>query len=236
MPRPSSRTAPPRTAAPARKGGASRTTKKREAPPAGARQLPQQERSRKRYDTIVEAAAHLFAEEPFPSVTMDAIAQRAGTPIGSVYQFFADKRAVFAAVMARSNARAREAFEGVASAAAAGARLPFPLVLDAAIDGFAALQASDPAIRAANKNLTFLGELVAEDEALQRELAARTAELLALYFPAAESRLRKLVATTVVDLVTSFLVLADRREGALGRRQLEECKLIVRLYVEARLG
>jgi len=185
---------------------------------------------------MVGAAAQLLAEGPVPAVTMDAIGQRAGTPIGSVYQFFADKRAVFAAVMARSNARAREAFEGVAAAAATGARLPFPLVLDAAIDGFAALQASDPAIRAANKTLTFPGERVADDEALQRELAARTAELLGLYFPEAETRLRKLVATTVVDLVTSFLVLADRRDDALGKRQIEECKLIVRLYVETRLA
>ncbi len=235
MPRPSSRTDRHKITKIAPKKRASGAAKKSEAPP-GARQLPQQERSRKRYDAIVEAAAQLFAEEPFPGVTMDAIAHRAGTPIGSVYQFFADKRAVFAAVMARSNARAREAFEGVASAAAAGARLPFPLVLEAAIDGFAALQASDPSIRAANKNVTFLGELVAEDEALQRELAARTAELLALYFPSAEAKLRRLVATMVIDLVTSFLVLADRREGALGKRQVEECKLIVRLYVEARLG
>lgn len=207
-----------------------------------ARQLPQQERSRRRYDQIVQAAAELFASESFPAVTMDAIAHRAGTPIGSVYQFFEDKRAVFAAVMARSNARAREAFEGVAHLArasiAGGKRpaLPFRAVLEAAIDGFAQLQESDPAIRAANRNLTFLGELVAEDEALQRELAERTSELFAAYFPDTDARTRKLVASTVVQLVTSFLVMADRQSDAQGRRQLDECKLIVRLYVEARLG
>ncbi len=198
-------------------------------------------------ESIVSAAAELFALQSFPEVTMDAIAQRAGTPIGSVYQYFEDKRAVFAAVMARSNERAREAFEGVAHLAranlssAGGQRpaLPFRAVLEAAIDGFAQLQDDDPAIRAANKNLTFLGELVEEDEALQRELAEHTSELFASYFPDAEVRMRKLVATTVVQLVTTFLVLADRQHGTRkteGRRQLEECKLIVRLYVESRLG
>jgi AcrR family transcriptional regulator len=194
----------------------------------------------------VQAAAELFASQTFPEVTMDAIAQRAGTPIGSVYQYFEDKRALFAAVMARSNERARQAFESVAHLARASIvggkkpALPFRAVLEAAIDGFAQLQESDPAIRAANKNLTFLGELVEEDEALQRELSEHTSELFASYFPDADARTRKLVATTVVQLVTTFLVLADRleddRRQAEGKRQLEECKLIVRLYVESRLG
>ncbi|MFN7701441.1 MAG: TetR/AcrR family transcriptional regulator [Deltaproteobacteria bacterium] len=206
-----------------------------------ARQEPRQERSRKRLEAIVEAAAELFAAQSFPEVTMDAIAQRAGTPIGSVYQYFEDKRAVFAAVMARSNARAREAFEGVAHLARASiagrARpaLPLRAVLDAAVDGFAQLQETEPSIRAANRNLTFLGELVAEDEALQRELAARTAELFASYFPSANARTRRLVASTVVQLVTSFLIVSDRQDRE-GREPLEECKLLVRLYVEARLG
>ena len=193
----------------------------------------------------MQAAAELFASQSFPEVTMDAIAQRAGTPIGSVYQYFEDKRAVFAAVMARSNERAREAFESVAHLARAsivgGKRpaLPFRAVLEAAIDGFAQLQDGDPAIRAANRNVTFLGELVAEDEALQRELSEHTSELFASYFPDADARTRKLVATTVVQLVTTFLVLADRLDESRkseGKKQLEECKLIVRLYVESRLG
>lgn len=241
-----------RSKAPSKKRAAARGTRRaREAPDEAsfARQAPQQERSRRRFDSIVQAAAELFAAHSFPEVTMDAIAQRAGTPIGSVYQYFEDKRAVFAAVMARSNARAREAFEGVAHLAEAsivgGARpaLPFRAVLDAAIDGFLHLQESEPSIRAANRNLTFLGELVAEDEALQRELSARTAELFARYFPGAEARTRKLVAATVVQLVTSFLIVADRQDPREGHKhggglekQLEECKLIVRLYVEARLG
>jgi AcrR family transcriptional regulator len=223
--------------------GAVRSRRPREAPDEAsfARQAPQQERSRRRLESIVEAAAELFAEQSFPEVTMDAIAQRAGTPIGSVYQYFEDKRAVFAAVMARSNARAREAFEGVAQLARASIvgvepALPFGAVLEAAIDGFLHLQKREPSFRAANRNLTFLGELVAEDEALQRELAARTAELFASYFPGADARTRKLVAATVVQLVTSFLIVADRQDPREGQRQLEECKLIVRLYVEARLG
>lgn len=229
-----------RRAAPEARGATAR--KKRATDPATfARQVPQQERSRRRLEAIVQAAAELFAAESFPEVTMDAIAQRAGTPIGSVYQYFEDKRAVFAAVMARSNVRAREAFESVAHLAAASIvgggppALPFRAVLEAAIDGFAHLQSVDPAIRAANRNLTFLGELVAEDEALQRELADRTAELFAAYFPAADGKTRALVARTVVQLVTSFLVMADRDESQ-GKKGLEECKLLARLYVEARLG
>jgi AcrR family transcriptional regulator len=215
-----------------------RAPRKREtSPPPGTRHVPKQERSRRRLEAIVEAAAQLFAEADFPVVTVEAIAQRAGTPIGSVYQFFEDKRAIFAAVMARSNQRAREVLDVVLRQAEAGvSSVPLPVLLEAVIDAYVLLQRSDPAIRAANRNLTYLGELVAEEEALQRQLSARTATLLGAYYPRSERRIRRLVATTVVDVVTSLLVLADRRHTPTARKQLEECKTMVRLYVEARLG
>lgn len=231
-----------RTPSPARAG---RPPAKRERPHARdasapelaktVRHAPKQERSRKRLDAIVEAAAELFAEVTFPEVTMDAIAQRAGTPIGSVYQFFDDKRAVFAAVMARSNDRARQAFGAIAELVRSE-DLPLDFVLDTAIDAYVALQTSEPSIRAANLNFGYLGDLVAEDEALSRELATRTAQLVTRYYPKADARTRKRVATTLVDLVMSFLVIATRRGGAEARSQVAECKALARLYVRSKLG
>lgn len=199
-----------------------------------APRAPQQERSRRRRDAIVEAAAELFAEELFPGVTMEAIAKRASAPIGSVYQFFADKRAVFAAVMERSNQRAKETFDALLQPSEATldlAALAWRDAIDLAIDGFAALQASEPSIRASNRNLTFMGELAENDEALQRTLSRRTAKLFGIYFPSSTPARRRVVATTVIDLVVTFLVLADRRQGAMARAQLAECKKLVKLYI-----
>jgi AcrR family transcriptional regulator len=207
----------------------------RSTPPSKlAPRAPQQERSRKRRDAIVDAAADLFADELFPAVTMEAIAKHASAPIGSVYQFFADKRAVFAAVMERSNQRATETFDALLQPtddALDLASIDWRDAIDLAVDGFAALQASEPSIRASNRNVAFMGELLDNEEALQRTLSRRTAKLLGVYFPKAAPARRRLVATMVVDLSVTFLVLADRRQGAMARAQLTECKKLVKLYI-----
>ena len=55
------------------------------------RRVPVQERSKKRLEAILEAAARLFAGSGYEQTTMEGIAEAAGTSIGSVYQFFPNK-------------------------------------------------------------------------------------------------------------------------------------------------
>jgi AcrR family transcriptional regulator len=71
------------------------------------RRVPTQEQSRKRVETILDAAAFVFAEAGFEAATTEAIAERAKTSIGSVYQFFPNKLALFTAVASRSIERSR---------------------------------------------------------------------------------------------------------------------------------
>lgn len=47
---------------------------------------------------ILEAAAQVFEAHGYPAATTNRIAERAGVSIGSLYQYFADKDAVFLAV------------------------------------------------------------------------------------------------------------------------------------------
>src|SRR5262245_30675417 len=49
--------------------------------------------------SIVAAAAALFSEVGFETTTMAAVAQRAGSSIGNVYKYFANKEDLFAAVL-----------------------------------------------------------------------------------------------------------------------------------------
>lgn len=67
----------------------------------GLRRHPLQERSRKRLAEILAAADRLLTREPVHEFTMRRLAEEAGVPIGSVYQFFADRRAVFDVIVAR---------------------------------------------------------------------------------------------------------------------------------------
>lgn len=58
------------------------------------RRLPVQERSAARVSRMLDAAANLIEEVGYDRLSTTAIAQRADVAIGSVYQFFGDKRSL----------------------------------------------------------------------------------------------------------------------------------------------
>ena len=65
------------------------------------RRQPQQKRGQKRVEQILDAAALVFDEVGFEAATTQAIASRANTAVGSLYQFFPDKLAIFNALELR---------------------------------------------------------------------------------------------------------------------------------------
>ncbi len=66
-----------------------------------ARRDPTQERSRQTVDAIVEAAGQLLVEHGRLGVTTNAVAERSGVSIGSIYQYFPNKEAIFASLQER---------------------------------------------------------------------------------------------------------------------------------------
>jgi AcrR family transcriptional regulator len=58
------------------------------------RVAPQQERSERRLAAFLEAAAALFAEVGYEAATMTAVAERSGSSIGALYNYFPDKQAI----------------------------------------------------------------------------------------------------------------------------------------------
>jgi TetR/AcrR family transcriptional regulator, mexJK operon transcriptional repressor len=57
--------------------------------------VPQQERSRRKRDAILAAAARLFAERGYDATTADEIAAAAGVSVGTFYAYFRSKHQVF---------------------------------------------------------------------------------------------------------------------------------------------
>ncbi|WP_228037605.1 TetR/AcrR family transcriptional regulator [Nodosilinea sp. LEGE 06152] len=79
------------------------------------RREPKQRRGQQRVEKILEAAALVFDEVGYEAATTHQIAERAGTAIGSLYQFFPDKAAIFNAMELRHIERV-EAMWGQANA------------------------------------------------------------------------------------------------------------------------
>lgn len=62
------------------------------------RRPPKQLRSRQTVEAILDAVIRILKREGFSAVTTNRIAEVGGVSIGSVYQYFPDKRAIFVAL------------------------------------------------------------------------------------------------------------------------------------------
>jgi AcrR family transcriptional regulator len=66
--------------------------------PPSQRRQPKQARSRELVERILTSAGELFAGQGYPNVTTNHIAEQADVSVGSLYQFFADKEEILAAL------------------------------------------------------------------------------------------------------------------------------------------
>uniref|UniRef100_UPI002632F756 TetR/AcrR family transcriptional regulator n=1 Tax=Acaryochloris sp. IP29b_bin.148 TaxID=2969218 RepID=UPI002632F756 len=65
------------------------------------RRQPKQQRGKDRVDKILKAAADIFDQVGYEAATTHQIAAKAGTAVGSLYQFFPNKAAIFNAMELR---------------------------------------------------------------------------------------------------------------------------------------
>ncbi len=74
---------------------------------ASPRRAPTQQRSRERVERMLAAASALISEQGSDAMRMGEVAERAGVSIGSLYQFFPDKRAMVWALAERYTAESQ---------------------------------------------------------------------------------------------------------------------------------
>ncbi|MFE2042775.1 TetR family transcriptional regulator [Streptomyces sp. NPDC059477] len=113
------------------------------------RRAPVQRRSAERLTRILDACADLLDEVGYDALSTRAVAQRAGVPIGSVYRFFGNKRAMADALAGRNleryteRVRARlDALDGAVDDAPGGDG--WRAALDAVLDEYLAMKRTAP--------------------------------------------------------------------------------------------
>ena len=196
------------------------------------RRIPAQERSRERLSRILDAAAHEFADQGVEAATIEAIAKRAGTSVGSIYQFYPNKRSLFEAVGDKYLDEVRALFALLVSADALATSTEWRQIISATIDTFAELHRTSVTFRAIWANLHYSRRFFDAGQALNRELADRAEivfKTLAKDMPAAR---RKLLATVVIEAISALLLLAADRPRAQGTALLDEAKMLVHRYLE----
>ncbi|TKT75099.1 TetR/AcrR family transcriptional regulator, partial [Aquamicrobium sp. LC103] len=96
-------------------------------------------------ERMLQAASELIAEGGSDAMKMSDVAERAGVPIGSVYQFFPDKAAIVWTLAERSHAESRKCIEEGLAAAATTAELR--AAFSALFDTYYGLFLAEPTMR-----------------------------------------------------------------------------------------
>jgi AcrR family transcriptional regulator len=136
------------------------------------RKTPVQVRSAATVEAILEGAVQVLETQGAGGFTTTAVAARAGVSVGTLYQYFADKNALAAALSRKARAGVVEA---VAAAVDASAALP----LEAALEALVAASMQGDALRprfartldALEAHLPLQDEAAAVDRALNAQIA-----------------------------------------------------------------
>jgi len=202
---------------------------------AESRRVPTQERSRQRVVRILDAAASVFAEQGHDAATMEAIAAKAETSIGSIYQFFPNKAAVFDALVRRYHGAIRAFLDNILQEEQLARAHPLGDIIDTSIDALTTLHETDLGFRAVWAGMHLTKTVVREGEALNQEIARRIAQVLAPKLPGLPASRHLLVATMVVEIVSAMLIFSARRlssgEPNARRERMSETKLLLRRYL-----
>jgi AcrR family transcriptional regulator len=106
-----------------------------------SRRTPRQRRARVTVDAVLDSVARLLARGGVAAVTTNRIAEAAGVSIGSVYQYFPDKQAIFAALLARHLERVAALVEGTLARTGSAS---LEDRVRALVEGMIAAHAADP--------------------------------------------------------------------------------------------
>jgi AcrR family transcriptional regulator len=180
-------------------------------------------------EAILDAAAIVFAEASFEAATMEAIADGAKTSIGSLYQFFPNKLAVFEAVAARSIERARAVVDQLLDEE--DQHRSWRALLDSTIDRFTSLHEADPDFRAMLVNFQLYGVYAEADKALHRHTIDRVTVMIRRYAPRLAPAHRRVVATLSVEIISALLLHSQREEPAFAKKLMEETKTLLHRYL-----
>ncbi|WP_435006580.1 TetR family transcriptional regulator [Tundrisphaera lichenicola] len=194
------------------------------------RREPQQLRGLRRIEQILDAADSLFVEIGFDAATTNAIAVRAETSIGSLYQFFPNKDAILKALAERHLAKMRAVNTALLSPEVAA--MPFPQGLHLAIDTLADYHAANPGFRLLFCGAMTTGQLARSADDLHEEVAQGAAGVLRTSLPGLEPNQAKLVAKVVVETVRAMMGLAATCDPSLRPEVLDQAKTLLVRYLQ----
>ncbi|GAP99986.1 TetR/AcrR family transcriptional regulator [Leptolyngbya sp. NIES-2104] len=191
--------------------------------------VPQQARSWERFHRILDAAAELFTEIGYESVTTDEIAARANTSVGGLYRFFPDKLAVFHALLDRYLTQLRELSAALHTEEAM--QVTLDVYVNQLVDAFDQFVSANPGFRTVFVQSRLIPTTIAMSAAFYQELAQQFTVYFAVRNPTLEPSHRELIATISVEVACTLDILAVSRDSTFQHQVLIETKKLLIAYL-----
>src|SRR5262245_4433426 len=197
------------------------------------RRMPVQGRSLARVHRMLDACAELVDEVGYEGLTTTLLAERAGVAIGSVYQFFPDKRAIVQALTSRNLSAY---IERLSAKIAEGGLTKWWDAVDAAIDEYIDMHRNMPGFSTLHFGDVVDRNLLDEERDNNAVIVEQLRDLLILDFGIEESADVSSALAIAVEIADSLIKLAFRRDPHGDDAVLGEAKEIIRDYLFRKLG
>ncbi|HEX5598087.1 MAG TPA: TetR family transcriptional regulator [Micromonosporaceae bacterium] len=192
------------------------------------RRVPVQGRSVARVQRMLDVCAELIAEVGYEGLTTTLLADRAGVAIGSVYQFFPDKRAIVQALTQRN----LEAYLGrLAARFGSGDFTHWWDGVDAAIDEYIAMHRALPGFRTLHFGDVVDPHLLDADHDNNSVIAEQLVALLVQQFGIPDTPRLCFALQIAVETGDALIKMAFRRNPDGDDAVLTEAKALIREYL-----
>ncbi|MEU6419110.1 TetR/AcrR family transcriptional regulator [Streptomyces spiralis] len=202
------------------------------------RRAPVQRRSAERLTRILDACADLLDEVGYDALSTRAVAQRAGVPIGSVYRFFGNKRAMADALAQRNleryTERVKERLTETAEGSAAGSAKDsagggWRVAMDAVLDEYLEMKRTAPGF-----SLVDFGNQIplgARHAGPNHRVADRLVHLLSGHLRREPDDDLRRVFLVAVETADTLVQLAFRVDPQGDEKIIEEARELLRAYL-----
>ncbi|MGW1890968.1 TetR family transcriptional regulator [Streptomyces sp. NPDC002004] len=195
-------------------------------PSHSLRRTPVQRRSAERLARILDVCADLLDEVGYDALSTRAVAARAGVPIGSVYRFFGNKRAMVDALAARNLERYTERIAERMDGVRAG---DWRAAMDAVLDEYLAMKRT-----VAGFSLVDFGNQIpvgAPGSGPNHLLADRLTDLLAAHLEREPDDALRRTFLVAVESADALVQLAFRMSTTGDERIIDETRELLRAYL-----
>ncbi|WAU80643.1 TetR/AcrR family transcriptional regulator [Streptomyces sp. Qhu-G9] len=195
------------------------------------RRAPVQRRSAERLTRILDACADLLDEVGYDALSTRAVALRAGVPIGSVYRFFGNKRAMADALAQRNLDVYTERVTRRLQETGGGAG--WRAAMDAVLDEYLAMKRTAPGF-----SLVDFGNQIpvgTRDAEPNTRVADRLTDMLSVHLDRAPDDDLRRTFLIAVEAADTLVQLAFRLSPAGDERVVEETRQLLRAYLSRSL-